>query len=201
MMREADGTKGARDPQPSAMVRAMAESARLLFVALVSLLLGGAAGAYATRVLYGEPESVAINTPQAAECAPCPVCPVCPQPAPLDLIPTSTGTSTTAGAAPVAPSAPGLPAAAIRVANQTVGAAIQPCLTSTMAEGVDGTVLLDLTVTASAGEAVFSEVAFARKVGNVEPVERCLRDRIGSARFAWHGEGRGKLRLPVRIDR
>jgi hypothetical protein len=170
---------------------------KLALVALPSLLLGALAGAYGARVLYGDPEVVALARPPSG-CPDCPACPACPE------CPVGTAATGTAAAAldPALAGRPGLPVSAFEAADRALQVAVGPCLTSTMAEGVDGTVLLELVVTASAGTGRFHAVQVSRRVGNVEPIEPCVRARLREAAFASPvPEGVGRRVYPLRIPR
>lgn len=198
--------------------------ARLLFTSGLSLLAGGALGSYATRVIYGE--SVAPIDPAPPRARPCPVCrecPICPPPEdcvvaegrePEGDSPEVVRTAT--AVAPVELLVPaseepdrerlhGLPASAIQLATTTVRAAVAPCLEPAVRGEARGTILLDLTVTATGGQGFISEAAVyerssdARETRGVEP---CLVENARRARFEVSADdGEARFRLPVRLRR
>ncbi|MBK6684336.1 MAG: hypothetical protein IPG45_07670 [Deltaproteobacteria bacterium] len=183
------------------------EVARTLFIAGFCLLVGAAGGSLATRALYGDGGGVVVPTPPTRpECPICKECPACPPPpdcGDLGVVPTETPPPTILGEDGPTPEAkPGLPASVIKPAGTAVEVLIEPCLTAKEAEGLSGTVVLDLTVTATGGQGFISEVLITRRVGAVESVEPCLSDAAKRARFEWsEGEGELKFKLPVKVGR
>jgi hypothetical protein len=186
------------------------ETARLFFAAGVSLLAGGAIGAYATRAIYGDsPEDIEVVKPQTRICPPC-ECPTCPPPpdcGDINGVPTST--------APRAILIPedeevdrdkkqGLPASAVQMASGKVRLELVPCLATAPPEA-HGTVLLDLTVTAADGQGFISEALLTERSGDAVSsgeLERCLLEAAQRAKFEWSGEdGEAHVRLPVALKR
>lgn len=182
------------------------ETARLIFIATICLVAGGAAGAYATRTIYGSVESVAVpSAVRAPECPPPPPPPLCPPPpdcGELGVVPRGDAPSGAVLEDPVeppAPAKPGLPASAIRLGTQAVEQAVAAC----RGEGdADGALVLDLTLTATGGVAFISDAQIVRRSGQVESVEACVRDRAREARFAYGAaEGEARFKVPVRFGR
>lgn len=194
------------------MVFAMSpELVRLVFVSGLSIIAGGAIGAYATRSIYGESAAlvhpVQIRDRPCPACAECPICPQAPDCEDRGLVPTST-----APRAILLPDTdepeqkrPGLPATAIRLASDRVRIEVAACVEESLRTGAQGTVLLELTVTATGSKGFISEANLAtRSSGTVssESIDRCLIEGARRARFDWpEDDGEAHLRLPVRLGR
>lgn len=183
------------------------EVARTLFVAGFCLLVGAAGGSLATKALYGDGGGVVVPAPVARpECPVCKECPACPPPpdcGELGVVPTTPPPPSGEGEeGPPPDQKPGLPASVIKPAGTAVETLIEPCLTAKEAEGLSGTVVLDLTVTATGGQGFISEVLVTRRVGAVDAIEPCLTGAAKRARFEWPtSEGELKFKLPVRVGR
>lgn len=186
------------------------ELVRLLFASGLSLIVGGALGAYATRSVFGEPAAgvhpVAVREKACPECPPPPTCPPPPDCGEHGIVPTSTAPRGMLLPDPDEPERerrPGLPASAIRRAQERVQAEVAACTPDAIREGATGLVLLDITVTTTSTEAVIGEANIAGQSGGArvsEELERCLIDAARRARFEWSGgEGEAHFRLPVKL--
>ncbi|MCK6552672.1 hypothetical protein L6R52_43015, partial [Myxococcota bacterium] len=112
----------------------MSQAARLFLASGLSLLVGGALGAFVTRSVFGdavEPidprPAKEVVCPPVKECAPCPP-PVC---ADVGAVPTSTRTAPALAPTndePVRDARPGLPASAIQRASQEVRTLATTCV-------------------------------------------------------------------------
>ncbi len=187
------------------MVLAMAHVG-MLVVSGLTFVLGGAAGIMLTRTIYGvEGGQVSpAPPPVVAACPPpsCAPCPVCQEPTETAVVPppiTETATLAAPGPKPLdlGPAKAGLPAQAISLASGAVTGQLGPCLNTPNA---NGTLVLELTVTATGGQGFIREVLIGRRTGNVAPVEDCVLVGAKRARFDWAGaDGELKFKLPVRV--
>ncbi len=182
------------------------EAARLFFIASICFVLGGAAGVFATRTLYGDTDQqVSPAHTKQLQCpppVPCPVCPPPPDCGETSLVPTG-GEEIAVEALPELQepknNVPGLPSSALKLANAAVLAEVEPCLSSTVAT-LPGVALLDLVVTASAGVGKISEVSLSRATGGAQSLQTCLEEAAKAARFEWDGaDGELQFKLPLRV--
>lgn len=206
------------------MVRAMSQTTRLAATALLSLVVGAAGGAYATRLVYGDGTGAVDPSPEPRRtCPPCPDCPTCPEPPPCDTVsdlPTSpdpiepygdldvVDTATDAPddlprrrlPDPDLPRGPGLSAGTIQQAFSAVRLAVGPCLIQASEEDRRGMVLLSLTVTATGTEGFVTDAVVSQSSGDVASLEECLRSHAEGARFPHRGsDGSQRLKVPLRI--
>lgn len=187
----------------------------------VGLIAGGVIGAYAMTVVYG---AHAPLEPTKLQCPPCPACavataapcPVCPagnddtaaaggaSPAPGDPAP-SPGDTVAAGTpdtvdVPPEPRLPGLPASALRLASAGFTREIAPCLEKARADGLKGTILLDLTVTSTGSVGHIPAVELVRADPTAADVGPCLVEAARRVHFEWRDEdGQTRLRFPVAL--
>lgn len=179
------------------------EGAKLFFVAGLSLLVGGAAGAFTTRTLYGGPiESVDPSPDRAPACPKCRECPVCPPPVDcgeLGVVPVGdepTGVVPDAVDVPEA-ARPGLPAAAVGLATTAVKDAVADCLNDV--EGSGGHVLLSLTVTSTGGQGFIRNAEIAKTSGDVSAQTDCIVSNARRAKFEFEPEGELRFQLPLKV--
>lgn len=186
------------------------EAARLFFAAGLSMLAGGAIGSYATRLIFGgSTENIDPVTPRQKICPPC-ECPMCPPPpdcGDVNAVPTST-----APRAILLPEddevdrdkRPGLPASAVQLATKQVREETKACLNALQVE-VHGTLLLELTVTATGGQGFISDASMIERSGDAvssNDLEHCLLDAARRAKFDWPAEdGEAHVRLPVALKK
>lgn len=174
------------------------------------MLVGGAVGAYATRAIYGDsPENIDPVTPRQKICPTC-ECPVCPPPpdcGDVNGVPTSTAPRAILipeDEEPDRHTKPGLPASAVQLATGSVRTEVRPCL-ATIPYEVHGTVLLDLTVTATGGQGFISDASMVERSGDAvssSELEHCLVEAARAAKFEWSGEdGEAHVRLPVALKK
>lgn len=189
----------------------MSQAARLFLASGLSLLVGGALGAFVTRSVFGdavEPidprPAKEVVCPPVKECAPCPP-PVC---ADVGAVPTSTRTAPALAPTndePVRDARPGLPASAIQRASQEVRTLATTCVDQAAQAGARGIVLLDLTVTATGGQGWVSEAHVLERspdARDTAAAEACLVEGARRARFPVAAEdGEARFRLPVRLEK
>lgn len=191
----------------------MSEGTRLLMVSGFALLVGAAAGAYATQIVYGgASQAPVVPSPSPIrECPACPSCPACPPPpdcSEVSLIPStpdpvpSDDPDLPDGPPPNRPAGPGLSARAIQQASAAVRLAVTPCLE---AEGVDqlsGMLLLELTVTATGSEGFITEALISQRSGDTTEVEACVQREALGAKFEHQGpEGEQRVKMPLQVGR
>lgn len=181
------------------------EAARLFFGCSICFLLGGAAGVFGIRTLYGDVDRVVPETRKTLVCPPPPPCPACPPPVDcgeattLPIAPSPSPTTEREGLEPARPALPGLPASVLPVAHEAVREAVRPCLDAASTD-LPGVALLQLTVIATEGQGVISEVLVLRATGGAEAAAACLQEAAGRARFPWSGsDGRLTFKLPVSV--
>jgi len=205
----------------------MSQGTRLFVVSGLALVVGAAAGAYATQLVYGDSSQQTVDPSPAPirECPACPACPACP-PAPdcsdLSVIPSapddfvpdqpSDGDGTDGARddseAPInplpsrRPAGPGLSARAIQQATAAVRVAVRPCLEAEGTEALSGMLLLDLTVTATGSEGFVTEALISQRSGDVGQVDMCVQKEALGARFEHEGpEGEQRVKLPLQVGR
>ncbi|MEL6186088.1 MAG: hypothetical protein AAFU79_15795 [Myxococcota bacterium] len=181
------------------------EAARLFFGCSICFLLGGAAGVFGVRTLYGEVDRVVPETRKTLVCPPPPPCPACPPPVDCgdaSVLPSSPTTDPDVEAEvldPEAPALPGLPASVLPYAHEAVREVLEPCLAEAPPD-FPGVALLQLTVTATGGEGFISEVIVLQATGGAEAAASCLEEAARTARFPWAGgDGRLTFKLPVSV--
>lgn len=186
---------------------------RTFGVLAFGLLAGGVVGAYATTTVYGQ-RSPPPPAPKAAACAPCPVCPTCPPPVDCAAPPAVGSDEITdlveAPADPVVGLEPeigaqqwrgaGLPASAIGMASKALSREIQPCLQTAREAGASGSMVLDLTVTATGGVGHIRHAEVASSDTEDPDLAPCLIGAAGQVQFDWpDADGESRLRYPVRV--
>jgi hypothetical protein len=180
----------------------------------VGLIAGGVIGAYAMTVVYGPHAPI---EPTKLQCPPCPACavasaaacPVCPgpdddtapgasaSPSPADTVTAATPETLDI---PTEPRLPGLPASALRLASAGFTREIAPCLEKARADGLRGTVLLDLTVTSTGSVGHIPAVELVRADATAADVGPCLVEAARRVHFEWRDEdGQTRLRFPVAL--
>lgn len=181
------------------------EAVRLFFGCSISFLLGGAAGVFGVRTLYGQVDQVAPETPTSLVCPPPPPCPACPPP--VDCGAVGGGLPSDPPPTPVerppldrpADALPGLPASVLPLAHAAVKTAIAPCLDEVPASA-SGVALLALTVTATGGEGFLRDAVVTRATGDGRDVADCLARSARSARFRWSGpDGQLTFKIPISV--
>ena len=180
---------------------------RTFLVLAFGLICGGIIGAYATTTVYGK-RRVAAPQP-APSCPACPVCPTCPPPVDCDAPPPVV--SPTAPARmfddpedpipdPGASRRPGLPASAIGLASRALMRAIEPCRTSSTGPDESGSLLLELTITATSGVGHIRQTDVNQSEGDLEVFQSCVLEAAAEVQFEWTGEdGESRLKYPVRL--
>lgn len=174
-----------------------------MLACFVSAGLGIALGAYAMRILYGDPRADAVRPAPArpVECPACPPCPVCPPPPECEdgrRVPSeaqregaSVDTSTRTEAQPPGP--PGVALSAVQAAEAAVLRAVRAC------EG-RGSAVLELTVTVTSTTGRISDVVVTRARLEGAGLEACLERAARSARFdTTSPEGSSVLEVPVEL--
>lgn len=187
----------------------------MFLVASSCLLLGGFVGAYATASLHGQTEPILVVQSGGGGTKPsCPACAECPRcPAPVDcgergVIPTTTRSALHPLLAPQGDDSEphrtaGLPATAIQAASRTVWTEIAPCIKSAGERQISGSIVLDLTVTATGGKGFIRETDLLVGPDGVtvaDDIRECLVEGADRAEFPWEGsDGEARFRLPVRL--
>lgn len=181
-------------------------SALRTFVLLgFGFLAGGLVGGYAVSVVYGDGDRPATTPPQTA---PCPVCPVCapqrpiedPGRTPDEQVEPEEIEPPEEIEVPQEATRPGLPASAVRLASGGFQRESATCIEQANAAGTNGSLLLDLTVTATGGIGHIRELGVVKKTGEVGALETCLGEAAKRVQFEWRsGEGESKLRYPVQV--
>lgn len=93
-----------------------------------------------------------------------------------------------------------MPASAIQMASAALKRELEPCIKSAEAEGISGTLLLDLTITATSGVGHIQGADVVDTKGAVDGIEECLLDAAARVQFDWtQADGETKLRYPVRL--
>ncbi len=207
------------------MVRAMSEGTRLLVVSCLALVVGAAAGGYATRLIYGDSGQPPVDpSPEPVrECPTCPRCPACPPPPDCEEIsqipsdpdiledstdpevlgdPDAPDLQRARPTRPTAPVRPGLSARAVQQAGAAVRLAVAPCLDDEAVGESHGMLLLDLTVTATSGAGGVSDALISQRSGQTEPVEACVLREAAAAQFVHEGaDGQQRIKLPLRVGK
>ncbi|MEM7675751.1 MAG: hypothetical protein AAF449_07070 [Myxococcota bacterium] len=178
-------------------------SVRLLTVAAASLLTGGALGSYATSALLGgAAEQVRpAPPPPVAECKCDPQAP--PPVDPLAGRGITEGLTEIEGGAPADRQGqgvlPGLPPSALNRARSEAQRLLTPCAASPDALG-EGTLVLELTVTATGGVGFIKQAQVVDLSGDAEWARSCVMDQVRRVRFDWSGaDGQQTLKLPLRV--
>lgn len=163
----------------------------------IGLFAGAIGGAYAMTIIYGEPPSERIapseRCPPPPPCERCPPAPSCPTAVPMveleegDIVPLELPN----------PQETGLPESAVSLAMNGFARESSPCRT----EETSGTIVLDLTVTASAGLGRISKLLRVSSEGSADQALPCLESAAGRVQFEWSGsDGRSKLRYPMSLE-
>lgn len=162
---------------------------------VASLVVGAALGSYATAALFGSSETVNVNPQKAPPAEPC-RCEI-PMPEPVDPLATS---RVGEGITEIdAPRLPGLPRSALELATRAAHEQFGPCATSSAAVG-QGTLILELTVTATGGQGFVKDGGVVDRTGETEWAEQCMMRRLPAVRFEWSGgDGQQTLKLPLRV--
>jgi hypothetical protein len=182
---------------------------RTLLVLAFGLLSGLIIGAYATTMVYGqrtprrpEPSTAAPSCPPCPECARCPPPVDCEAPPPVVAADDPTGMMDPSGEDPIDPGTrrPGLPASAIGLASQGLRRELAPCRERARAEGISGSVLLDLTITATNAVGQIRSAELLQAVDGADAIGACLIEAARRVQFEWpHADGESRLRYPVRL--
>ena len=172
------------------------EVVRLLAVATVSLLAGGALGGYATNALLDGGQDrvrpMPVPPPPALQCN-------CETPQQAAVDPLGAGRIPDDLTEVAAPALPGLPVSALNRARAAAQQVLRPCATSSTAFG-QGTLILTLTVTATGGQGFIREAAITGRTGDVSWAEECVMRRTRQVRFDWSGsDGQQTLKLPLQV--
>lgn len=179
------------------MTRPMSpEAVRLFFGCTISFLLGGSAGVFGLRTLYGDLDRVEPAPRRNLVCPPPVPCPAC-VPAPVTEIerpPPGPPPDVTPGEASALP---GLPIEAAELAREAVRAEVAPCLAGAPGD-MPGVALIALTVTATGGEGFIVDASVSSATGDADRSRDCIQAAARRARFAWDGaDGRTRLQLPL----
>lgn len=167
-----------------------------LFLSL-GLFAGAIAGAYVMTVIYGEPPSERIapseRCPPPPPCEACPPVPSCPTAVPMveldedDIAPIEVPNTTEAG----------LPGSAVALATRGFAREVESC----RGGEASGTIVLDLTITASAGIGRISAINSVSAEGGGDRALPCLESAAARVQFEWtSGEGRTRLRYPLSLE-
>jgi hypothetical protein len=174
------------------------------FVALgFGLFAGGIVGGYAITVVYGV-GAPRVEKPSTCPPAPAPSCPPCELAATPDTVEElpDAGTSTVVlpGYEAPRPKLPGLPTSAVRLASQGVEREVQAC-----AAGLgqaEGTVIVDFTITATAGQGFLRAVRVVRTDRRAVDLLECVERGLPKVRFEWGGsDGETRLRYPLLVGK
>ena len=176
---------------------------RTLLVLAFGLLSGGIIGAYATTTVYGKrqppPKAKALKCPACAECAACPPPQDCDAPPPVVIADDLAPVIGEGPDEPADPTRPGLPASAIQLASTALARELGPCRTNAQETGAAGTLLLDLTITATVGVGHI-RTADVVKSDAGDAMDACVLDAVARVQFQWaQADGESKLRYPVRF--
>jgi hypothetical protein len=181
---------------------------RLLATLVFGALCGGIIGAYAMSTLYGRrvsssrPSDLGPQSPDQLACPLCPKCPSCPPPvdckveAPVIAPGQDTSIMEDLGEGLTDVRAkPGLSANAMVLAVSSLKLGVQDCQTSTLASEWSGSVVLDLTITATAGWGRVREAVVVQSDGEVLEFGQCLIEAAQNTKFEWlFSDGEGRLR-------
>lgn len=162
----------------------------------VGLFAGAIGGAYAMTIVYGDGPSERIapseRCPPPPPCEPCLPAPSCPTAVPMveldeDALPPVD--------LPVAAEV-GLPQSAVNLAMKGFARESEVCRA-----GASGTLVLDLTVTASTGLGRISGLETVLAEGDARSALPCLEAAAKRVQFEWSaGEGRARLRYPLSLE-
>ncbi len=180
------------------------EAARLFFGCSIGFLLGGAAGAFGTRTLYGEGMRVDPAPTALVRCPEPPPCAACPdleraEPSELsiDALPDD-------GPPPI-PLPPGIPPSVIPNVRAAVDAELQALLSEDgpCGAGLAGsTIVLQLSVVVEADEGAVEEASVVSTLATAEETDNDCRLRLAEVaeRARFDGTGRdGRLQFKVPI--
>jgi hypothetical protein len=171
-------------------------------------------GAYAMSTLYGrspdaEPRPSALVAQQLeSQCAPCPACRTCAPPVDCDVSPPVIGPQETRHLMELegqdgvdTPSKPGLPVSALQAAVRGVKSRLETCTSATVAVAWSGSLVADLTVTATAGVARISNARIIQTEGEVDGFGSCFLDAAQAFEFEWpHEDGEGRVRQAFSVQ-
>ena len=173
------------------------EVVKLLAVAGVSMLAGGALGSYATSALLGggqAPVSPVAKKPPAVQECNCET-----QTAARQVDPLAAGRIPEDLTEVRGTTLPGLPVSALNLARAAAQRELQPCATSGDAYG-EGTLVLTLTVTATGGQGFIRQARVTAQSGDSDWARECVLERSRRVRFEWSGaDGQQTLKLPIRV--
>ena len=176
---------------------------RTFVVLAFGLLCGGVIGAYATTTVYGKRQPTVTVAP--GECPACPACRECPKPVDCETPPPVVSADDPpglleeeydlgVGGTPKT----GLPATAIGLASAAFGEQIGPCMGQARSDAVHGSLLLDLTVTTTAGRGRILNAQIAQSEGPVDELADCVKGAVTGVGFDWpHADGESRLRYPI----
>ena len=164
---------------------------------VLGLFVGAVGGAYVMTVIYGEPPTERIapseRCPPPPPCEACPPVPSCPTAVPMvemgedELAPIEVSPAQAAG----------LPGSAVALAVKGFTREVETC------KGGDssGDIVLDLTITASAGLGRISALSEGSASGMASKAMPCLEAARARVQFEWAtGEGQARLRFPLSLD-
>lgn len=186
------------------------EAARILVSCAISFALGGFAGVFGLRTLYGQPEHIKPATPIDLEC-PKPSCPPCNVAQPTTNIDGSSSQGYPLPAEGSTPPSldpsmsgqprPGLPASAVEFARAAVERELSACAHHRAPESGARVVLLHLTVTTANGNGHISDAWVAPSNKSNAILANCLARAAREARFDWTtADGEITFKLPVALD-
>ena len=190
------------------------DAARLVLGCTISFVLGGAAGVYGLRTLYGDIDPVDPARERTPECPSPPPCPACPPPvdcglqgrlppadAPFETFEDESDTDSSDDPSwEEDASMAGLPASAVPLAHAAVKSEIETCFELLEDPAPSGIALLQLTVTATGGVGFVTEALVTRATGGAAELAGCLGEAARRARFVWKGpDGRLNFKLPLSV--
>jgi len=167
-----------------------AGAARIFFLCTVCLGFGVLLGALGTRMIYGDPAAL---TPAAKlEDRECPACPA-PTPCPgVDMV---EGLPEDGPSWEGSRSEPGLPLMTL----EQVEARMIETSSACRIEG-PATVLMELTITASAGLATVQDAIAVENSARAPELSRCLVEQARLIEVPCETQGAGVLTVPLRLE-
>ena len=165
-------------------------------------------GAYAMSTLYGRQVPIGQGPAELGEarksrvCPPCPHCKTCLPPVDCKVAPPVIAPGDETGMMEHQSDVvanergkAGLSAKAMVLAIKSLNVGVQNCRSSTTAAAWAGSVVLDLTVTATGGWGRISNASVIQTDGQVAGFGQCLINAAGETQFEWtFSDGEGKIR-------
>lgn len=186
------------------------EGARLFFGCSICFFLGGAAGIFGLRTLYGDIDHVQPESERPLTCPPPPPCPACPPPVPctsesdlpLEEVSPGSEAANLDGLEPppeAQPALPGLPESALPLAQAAVREAVARC-SDPLDPPSSGLALIQLSVRATEGRGTIEEALVTRATGGAQDISDCLAEAAAEASFEWSGpDGQVSFKLPLSV--